>query len=514
MRRRAGTVKGDGLMFERKIFRSDMIRCALCADAPCTGACGRLDAAALLRSIWFGNEKGAASRLPGENPCIGCAAPCEAACVRAGEVPIRALVGRLYDEVRPQLEITAPKDEERLKTDLCGIPLENPFLLSSSVVGSTYDMCARAFEAGWAGVSFKTICSFEIHEASPRYSAISGDNGSIIGFKNIEQLSDHSVAENMAIFRRLKANYPGKFILASIMGQNDAEWESLARACEENGADAIELNFSCPNMVDGDLGSHIGQSPELVERFTAAARRGTKIPILAKLTPNVALMSPAAEAAKRGGADGIAAINTIKSILGVNPHTYVSSPAVHGMSAVGGYSGSAVKPIALRFMAELGQNPALSGMHLSGMGGVESWSDALEFIHLGADSIQVTTAVMQYGYRIIDDLKSGLNLYLAEKGLESIKAARGLGLDSVSETTDVLERDTVVFPKFRRKDCIGCGRCIVSCADGGHQALRPGADRKPILDAKKCVGCHLCTLVCPERAITASSKRVRIEGKR
>ena len=514
MRRSAGTVKGDGLMFERKIYRADMIRCALCADAPCTGACGRLDAAALLRSIWFGNEKGAASRLPGENPCIGCAAPCEAACIRAGEVPIRALVGRLYDEVRPQLEITAPKDEERLRTDLCGIPLENPFLLSSSVVGSTYDMCARAFEAGWAGVSFKTICSFEIHEASPRYSAIAGDNGSIIGFKNIEQLSDHSVAENMEIFRRLKANYPGKFILASIMGQNDAEWESLARACAENGADAIELNFSCPNMVDGNLGSHIGQLPELVEHFTAAARRGTKIPILAKLTPNVALMSPAAEAAKRGGADGISAINTIKSILGVNPHTYISSPAVHGMSAVGGYSGNAVKPIALRFMAELGQNPALSGMHLSGMGGVESWSDALEFIHLGADSIQVTTAVMQYGYRIIDDLKSGLNLYLAEKGLESVKAARGLGLDSVSETTDVLERDTVVFPKFHRKNCIGCGRCIVSCADGGHQALRPGADRKPILDAKKCVGCHLCTLVCPERAVTASSKRVRITGKR
>ena len=496
-------------MFERKIFRSDMIRCALCADAPCTGACGRLDPAALLQSIWFDNEKGAASRLPEQNPCTSCAAPCETACVRAGEVSIRRLVTRLYDEVRPQLEIAAPTNEDSLKTELCGIPLENPFLLSSSVVGSTYDMCARAFEAGWAGVSFKTICSFDIHEASPRFSAITGDNGSIIGFKNIEQLSDHSVAENMAIFRRLKAKYPSKFILASIMGQNDGEWETLARSSEENGADAIELNFSCPNMMDGELGSHIGQVPELVERFTAAARRGAKIPILAKLTPNVALMGPAAEAAKRGGADGLSAINTIKSIIGVNPHTYVSSPAVHGMSAVGGYSGSAVKPIALRFIAELGQNPALSGMHISGMGGVESWSDALEFILLGADSIQVTTAVMQYGYRIIDDLKAGLNLYLAEKGFQSVREIRGLALDSVSESTDVLERDTVVFPKFHRAACIGCERCVISCADGGHQALRPGADRKPILDAKKCVGCHLCVLVCPAKAITSGRKRVR-----
>ena len=261
-------------------------------------------------------------------------------------------------------------------------------------------------------------------------------------------------------------------------------------------------------MADGGLGSDIGQVPELVERFTAAARRGTRLPILAKLTPNVATMSPAAEAAKRGGANGIAAINTIKSIIGVNPHTYVSSPAVHGMSAVGGYSGSAVKPIALRFIAELGQNPALQGMHLSAMGGVENWSDALEFILLGAGSVQVTTAVMQYGYRIIDDLKAGLNYYLAVKGFSSVKEAAGLALDSVSETTDVLERDTVVFPKFSREKCIGCGRCEISCADGGHQAIRLNERRRPILDGKKCVGCHLCVLICPERAISSSRKRI------
>ena len=494
-------------MFQKTIYRADMLRCALCADAPCSAACGRLKPADLLRSIWFDNEKIAAARLPAENPCLGCPAPCEAACVRPGEVPIRGLISRLHEEVRPKLELPEPENEDCLRTELCGIPLENPFLLSSSVVASTYDMCARAFEAGWAGACFKTICSFEIHEASPRFSAITGDNGTILGFKNVEQLSDHSVAENMEIFRRLKKNYPTKFILASIMGQNEAEWEELARQCQENGADAIELNFSCPNMAEGGLGSDIGQDPELVERYTAAARRGASIPILMKPTPNVAAMSPSAEAAKRGGADGFAVINTIKSIIGVNPHTYVSAPAVHGMSAFGGYSGAAVKPIALRFLAELGKNPKLAGMHLSGMGGVESWLDALEFILLGASSIQVTTAVMQYGYRIIDDLKSGLKLYLAEKGFSSVKEAVGLALDSVSETTDVLERDTVIFPKFHPEKCIGCGRCAVSCADGGHQAIRLNAERRPVLDGKNCVGCHLCVLVCPQRAISSGRKR-------
>ena len=287
-------------MLSKKLYRSDMINCALCHDAPCSSACGRLDPASLLRSVWFENEDTAAGILPDENPCAGCYAPCEEACVRPHQVPIRKLITRLYEEVKPDLEVAMPEDEERLRTQMCGIPMENPFLLSSSVVASTYDMCARAFEAGWAGAAFKTICSLEIHEASPRYSAINGDNGTIIGFKNVEQLSDHSVEENMEV------------------------WERLARLCEENGADAIELNFSCPNMAEGGLGSDIGQVPELVERFTAAARRGTKIPILAKLTPNVDKMSPAAEAALKGGADGIAAINTIKSIIGVNPHTYVS----------------------------------------------------------------------------------------------------------------------------------------------------------------------------------------------
>ena len=496
------------MIYRNPIKRADMIDCSLCLDAPCSAACPNMDPAGYLRSVWFDNPDVAALGMSDGNPCAFCDAPCEKACIKSGKVQIKSLMTRLADEVRPVAEIDIPEDENRLRCELCGIPLENPFLLSSSAVSATYDMCARAFEAGWAGVCYKTVCSLDIHEASPRYSAITGDNGSIIGFKNIEQLSDHSVAENMEVFRRLKSKYPEKFILASIMGQDEAEWEELARLCGENGADAVELNFSCPNMQEDGLGSDIGQIPELVERFTRAAKRGTDIPVIAKLTPNVANMSPAAEAAIRGGADGIAAINTIKSIIGVSPYTFVSAPAVKGRSAVGGYSGNAVKPVALRFISELAHNPAVRDSHITGMGGVETWRDALEFILMGAGSVQVTTAVMQYGYRIIDDLKAGLNYYLAQMNISSVKDIIGAGIDSVSDTTDVLERDTIQFPRFDMDKCNGCGRCVISCSDGGHQAIT-FEGRIPKLNGAKCVGCHLCVIVCPSDAISPRGKRIR-----
>ncbi len=504
------------MSFQKLISRSAMLGCILCKDPPCSQACGKIDCGKLLRSIWFENEEFASLTLPENNPCLGCPAPCEKSCVKnkatgADSVKIRKLLEALYTVKKDPHDIENIEDIDFscLKSDICGIPVENPFLLSSSVVASTYDMCARAFEAGWAGVCFKTICNFPIHECSPRFSALEGDNNSFTGFKNIEQLSDHSVEENMTIFTELKKNYPDKFILASIMGQNEKEWGILAKKCQDAGADAIELNFSCPNMADGGLGSDIGQIPELVERFTRAAKSACSIPVIAKLTPNVANMSPAAEAAKKGGADGIAAINTIKSITGVNLHTYVSQPSVHGKSALGGYSGAAVKPIALRFIAELGLNKNLDGLHITGMGGIENWTDAAEFILLGAGSLQVTTAVMKYGYRIIDDLKTGLALYMNQKGFKSVSQMKGLGLDSFYLSTDVLERDSIIYPKFDSKKCVGCGRCSVSCADGGHQALELTPERKILLNAKKCVGCHLCILVCPQKAISSSGKRIQ-----
>lgn len=492
-------------MYYQAVEKAEVNKCLLCHDAPCAKACPALDPARVLRSLRFQNETGAAMNLPKEDTCANCATPCTQAC--PAQVPIPGILSCLRAD-SAHMEEAPGAESVDLSCDLCGIPLENPFLLSSSVVASSYEMCARAFDMGWAGISYKTMCTMEIHETSPRFSALKDGSGAFYGFKNIEQLSPHSMEEDLEILSRLKRNYPTKVILASIMGQNEEEWTGLARAVTQAGADVLELNFSCPNMEEKGVGVDIGQDPEAVRRFTAAARRGTDKPILAKMTPNLADMRPAARAAMEGGANGIAAINTVKSITNVNLDTYATAPAVRGRSSVGGYSGAAVKPIALRFLADLGGDPALKGAHLSGMGGIETWRDAVEFLLLGAGSLQITTAVMQYGYRIIDDLLQGLRIYMAQRGYQKVDDLVGLGVENVVDTTE-LERDTIVYPKFLRNRCVGCGRCFLSCRDGGHQALRFDKEtRKPILIPQNCVGCHLCVLVCPREAISGGGRRV------
>ena len=489
---------------------SEVGKCLLCHDPVCSSVCPQhVQVGETLRSLYFENYAGAAVKY-GNADCTYCNAPCEKACVLSDArtpVMIRDVFMNFRKDVEsiPAVVLNSPD----LTADICGVKLENPFLLSSSVVASTYDMCRRAFEAGWAGAAFKTICSFPQHEASPRFSAIRNHTHSFCGFKNIEQLSDHSVEENMEIFRKLKEEFPSKVIVASIMGQNEDEWASLAEKCEAAGASVIECNFSCPNMEADDLGITIGQSEELVERFTRATKKGTGLPVLAKLTPNITDMVPIALAAKRGGADGIAAINTINSITGVNIDTLVAEPSVQGKSIIGGYSGSAVKPIALRFISDLSRCDELSEMHISGMGGIETWRDALEFMLLGAGSLQVTTAVMQYGYRIIDDMIEGLAEYMKRKGISSVGSLIGGASRTIVDHSSI-ERDTIVFPVFEREKCIGCGRCYISCMDGGHQAISFDPEkRRPKLDGSKCVGCHLCMLVCSSGAIRRSYKTIR-----
>ena len=291
------------------------------------------------------------------------------------------------------------------------------------------------------------------------------------------------------------------------MGSTEEEWTELARLSEEAGCDIIECNFSCPQMVGKGLGSDVGQSPELVRAYTAAAKRGTKLPVLAKMTPNIGNMEVPAIAAKEGGADGIAAINTVKSLTRIDLDSMVSCPSVNGKCSVSGYSGKAVKPIALRFIHDMAVCPELSGMPLSGIGGIESWHDALEFIALGCENIQITTAVMQYGYRIIDDLITGTQAYLRSKGMSALRELTGSALKNIVPADD-LDRSTMVYPMFSKESCVGCGRCYISCMDGGHQAIALGADRKPHLTGGNCVGCLLCTLVCPTGSIT-HSKRVK-----
>ncbi len=479
-------------------------KCLLCHDAPCTKACpAEVPAARILRALRFENTKGAASLMPESHPCMTCEKPvCMEVCNRQ-KMGDAVKIQEVLQNVRPE----PGRKQADLSIDFCGVHCENPFFLSSSIVGSNYEMVAKAFDMGWAGVAFKTIGTFVPQEVSPRFDRLAKENNPLIGFKNIEQISDHTLEENLGYLRELKRNYPTKIIIASIMGQNEEEWTYLAGEMERVGADIIECNFSCPHMSGEGLGSDVGTNPELVARYTAATKCGTSLPVLAKMTPNITNMEVPALAAVEAGADGIAAINTIKSVMNINLQTFASGPDVIGKSAVGGYSGKAVKPIALRFIHDMKSNSSLKDIPISGMGGIENWIDAAEFMALGCETVQITTAVMQYGYRIIDDLLEGLSNYMEELEISSLKELVGKALPNLLPAEE-LNRNSICYPKFDRKLCVGCGRCYLSCYDAGHQALAIGKDRKPVMDAKKCVGCQLCKVVCPAEAISSG---VRVE---
>ncbi|WP_244834093.1 NAD-dependent dihydropyrimidine dehydrogenase subunit PreA [Clostridium sp. BJN0001] len=497
------------MAYEEMIIKSESGRCLLCHDAPCSKACKKgINVSNIIRSLRFENYVGAGEKLKKGAECLNCDAPCMKMC-RRNQIDSSVNIREIF--IKTNAIKTEKKLSDSIKVDLsvdfCGVHCENPFFLSSSVVGSNYEMVAKAFDMGWAGVAFKTIGKFVPKEVSPRFASLEKENNPFIGFKNIEQISDHTLEENITYLKKLKKNYPTKIIIASIMGQDEEEWTYLAQKMEQAGADIVECNFSCPNMTKDGLGSDVGTEPELVEKYTKAVRKGTKLPILAKMTPNITNMEIPALAAVKAGADGIAAINTIKSIMNVDLYNnFVSTPNVDGKSAVGGYSGKAVKPIALRFLYDMKTNSELKNIPISGMGGIETWKDAAEFIALGCGTIQVTTSVMQYGYRIIEDMIEGLITYMKTEGFSSVSEIIGKAVPKVF-STDVLNRNTIQYPKFNRKTCVSCGRCYLSCFDGGHQAIY--LDEKtgqPILNANKCVGCQLCKLVCPTGSITAGTR--------
>lgn len=294
------------------------------------------------------------------------------------------------------------------------------------------------------------------------------------------------------------------------MGQKEEEWIELAKRAEEAGCDAVELNFSCPQMRFAGMGSDVGQNAELVFFFTACVKRSVSIPVISKLTPNITHMNQPAMAAYMAGANAISAINTIKSV------TMGKNAEISGRKTVSGLSGRAVKPIAQRFVLGMAKNPLLCGDHgksieLSGIGGIETWRDALEYIQLGCRNVQICTAVMQYGYRIIDDLILGLQHYLMDRGVTSIDSLVGEELSNFVTPID-LDRNTIVYPTINRDKCVGCGRCYTSCQDGGHQAIAFDVEtHQPRIIGTKCVGCHLCRLVCPVNAIGVTKRVIKKE---
>jgi len=472
-------------------------RCLLCQDAPCTKACKTGDPARAIRAIRFDNKVSAQQWIA--NCSEADLENAEKACIHYNW-PIR--IKKILSNLEPDnTDINGYPD---LGIDFCGFHCENPYFLASSAVCTNYEMVARAFEAGWAGVFYKTICLQEIKEVSPRFDAIhsNGTHGDFYGFRNMEQLSENPVDMDFDILHRLKQNYPTKMIVASIMGQTEEEWIELAQMAEKAGVDAIELNFSCPQMRLAGMGSDVGQNPELVMYYTSFVKRNVNIPVIPKMTPNITHILRPAMAGFLAGADAISAINTIKSV------TMSEQAEVSEHRTISGYSGRAVKPIALRFILEMAQAKPMKGIKLSGIGGIETWRDALEFIQLGCSNVQVCTAVMQYGYRIIDDLILGLRHYMAQRSIDKLQDLVGEMLPTFSTPTD-LDRTTIVYPKIDLEKCVGCGRCEISCNDGGHQAIVFDYDtRQPRILGKKCVGCHLCRLVCPSGAI-GSMRRIK-----
>lgn len=478
---------------KRTIYvKEEAARCLLCEDAPCTKACKNGDPARAIRAIRFGNQKNAWRWMEG---CTDAdIQQAEQACIHYDR-PLR--IRELLNAVKCDTNIVEKLPS--LDIDFCGIHCDNPFFLASSAICTRYDMVARAFDMGWAGVFYKTICKQDIREVSPRFDAIK-DGTSFVGFRNMEQLSENPYEVDFDILHRLKQNYPSKIVVASIMGQQEEEWIELAKMAEEAGCDAVELNYSCPQMRLAGMGSDIGQDPELVTFFTAFVKRSVKIPVIPKMTPNITHINNPAMGAFFAGADAISAINTIKSV------TMSPLSAVSGKQTISGYSGRAIKPIALRYIYQMASNPIMKNIQFSGIGGIETWRDALEFIQLGCHNVQVCTAVMEYGYRIIDDLVLGLQTYMAERGIEHVSDLVGEQLPNMVLPSN-LDRETMVYPVVDRELCIGCGRCYLSCRDGGHHAIVFDNDkRQPHLEGQKCVGCHLCRLVCPTGAIGISKR--------
>ena len=487
-------IKLKGVKVRKVNIYEEANRCLLCQDAPCTKACKTGDPARAIRAIRFDNHKPA---LRWVKDCSDADLErAEQACIHYNwPIRIKEVVHSIHKD---DVDNSHYPD---LTIDFCGIKCQNPFFLASSAVCTNYEMVARAFNAGWAGVYYKTICLQEIKEVSPRFDAMHNNatHGDFYGFRNMEQLSENPVEMDFNILRRLKQDYPSKVVIASIMGQTEEEWTRLAKMAEEASCDAVELNFSCPQMKHEGMGSDVGQSPELVKTYTACVKSSVKIPVIPKMTPNITHIAEPAAACMEAGADAISAINTIKSV------TMMAEAEVAGQRTISGYSGRAVRPIALRHVLELAQR--LPQTELSGIGGIETWRDALEFIQLGCSNVQVCTAVMQYGYRIIDDLTLGLQRYMAKRGITQLQQLVGEQLPKFLNP-DHLDRKTIVYPKIDRDQCIGCGRCYVSCMDGGHQAIAFDPDtRQPRIVGTKCVGCHLCRLVCPTGAI-GTTKRI------
>jgi len=444
----------------------------------------------------------------------------------------------------------------RVRNFAGGISCPNPFWLASAPPTNCGEQIMRAFDAGWGGAVWKTIGA-PVTNVTSRYSSIDWQGQRMMGFNNIELISDRPIEVNLQELAEVKKRYPAHAVIASLMVESTREaWHEIVARSEDGGADGLELNFGCPHgMSERGMGSAVGQVPEYAEMITAWVKEKARTPVLVKLTPNITDIRAVARAAKRGGADGLSAINTINSITGIDLDTLIPRPNVDERSSHGGYCGPAVKPIALNMVQQV-MSDAESALPLSGIGGIGSWADAAEFILLGCGTVQVCTAAMHYGYRIVEDMADGLSNWMRAKGFRTLEDFRGLSLHRVTEWKH-LNLNYKIVAHIDEQKCIGCDLCHIACWDGAHQcihldrvtgpvdghvelhatpasreresresiAVTPVTRREraetfglnaprhgpyptplariPRVDETECVGCNLCSCVCPvENCIT------------
>jgi dihydropyrimidine dehydrogenase (NAD+) subunit PreA len=422
-----------------------------------------------------------------------------------------------------------------LSANTAGIKSPNPFWLASGPPTNTGYQISRAFEAGWGGAVWKTLTHDPIVNVSSRYGALDHDGRKVVGFNNIELITDRPLEDNLREIAEVKRLFPKHAVIASLMVESRREaWHDIVKRVEDVGADGLELNFGCPHgMSERGMGSAVGQVPEYAEMITGWVKEVARTPVLVKLTPNITDVRTVGRAARRGGADGLSLINTINSIIGVDLDTLNPRPHVAGRGSHGGYCGPAVKPIALNMVQSIAADPAIA-LPISGIGGVQAWQDGVEFMLLGSSSVQVCTAAMHYGFRIVETMLSGLETWMIEKGFRSLDDFIGASVQRIGNWND-LDLSYQVVARIDEDKCIHCGLCYIACEDGAHQSIDihptplsdymarhgesvggdttkhfresggvttlPGLGDGRInvykVNEETCVGCNLCSLVCP-----------------
>ncbi|HEY2158682.1 MAG TPA: NAD-dependent dihydropyrimidine dehydrogenase subunit PreA [Isosphaeraceae bacterium] len=412
-----------------------------------------------------------------------------------------------------------------LSVTFCGVRAPNPFWLASAPPTNSEYQVRRAFDAGWGGAVWKTLAREPIVNVSSRYGAVDYDGRKVMGLNNIELITDRSLDVNLAEIARTKKAHPKHALFVSLMEEPRAEaWQELTRKVQDAGADGVELNFGCPHgMNERGMGSAVGQVPDYAKMITGWVKDAATVPVMVKLTPNVTDVRTIGRAAVEGGADALSLINTINSVMGIDLDTLAPKPSVAGLGSHGGYCGPAVRPIALNMVAELANDPQVR-VPISGIGGIGAWQDAAEFLLLGAGTVQVCTAVMHYGFRVVDGLVSGLEGWMRDKGFERLDELVGRSAPRIKTWGD-LDLNYKVVARIDQSKCIHCGLCYIACEDGCHQSIRwdrapaaefagsplhtrsggvdvmPGAGGGVVnvftIKEDVCVGCNMCSLICP-----------------